>query len=198
MSKCYLLLLKSYVINLRRQQKTAPLFEQVHSGHWSIGHFYISYLGNGYTLYSYFASWAVGTAMCPLYTDKKRKSNFPHVEGNSEGIDCKVTYDYWTNGSLYMVEYLHISSYIRKLFLIYDIATNPIWISWYTRKMLFYFLSVHISTIQQCNLYVPKRVKERTSPFPRPLFVCKLRSRGGKWSFIPANNCFGAHYIVIL
>ncbi len=42
-----------------------------------------------------------------------------------------------------MGKYLRISSYIRKLFLIYDFATAPLWISLYVRKILFYFLSVY-------------------------------------------------------
>jgi hypothetical protein len=27
------------------------------------------------------------------YTDKKRKQNFPHILGNSDGIGCKVIYE---------------------------------------------------------------------------------------------------------
>ncbi len=50
----------------------------------------------------------------------------------------------WRTASLNMVKYLRISSYIRKPFLIYDLATAPFWISLYTRKMLFSFLSVLI------------------------------------------------------
>ncbi len=39
-------------------------------------------------------------------------------------------------------KYLCICSYIRKPFLIYDFAPEPIWISLYIRKILFSFLSV--------------------------------------------------------
>ncbi len=48
----------------------------------------------------------------------------------------------WLRASLYLVKYLRISSYIRKPFLIYDFATDPIWISLYMRKISFSFLSV--------------------------------------------------------
>ncbi len=41
-----------------------------------------------------------------------------------------------------MVKYLRIFSYIRTSFLIYDFATNPIWISLYMRKISFPFLLV--------------------------------------------------------
>ncbi len=41
-----------------------------------------------------------------------------------------------------MTKNLRISSYIRKPFLIYDFATSSFWISFYMRKILFYFLSV--------------------------------------------------------
>ncbi len=56
----------------------------------------------------------------------------------------KFSRDRWQShisltASSYMVKYLHISSYIRKSFLIYDFATDPIWISLYKRKIYFYF-----------------------------------------------------------
>jgi hypothetical protein len=38
-----------------------------------------------------------------------------------------------------MVKYLPISSDIRKLFLLYDFAPDPIWISLYIRKILIFF-----------------------------------------------------------
>ncbi len=38
-----------------------------------------------------------------------------------------------------MAQYLRISSYIRKLFLIYDFASDPVWISLYMRKFSFLF-----------------------------------------------------------
>ncbi len=81
-------------------------------------------------------------------TDKKERKNFLILE---EGNGCKVM----TNGLLfilvlYMIEYLHISSYIWKPFFIYDFATNPIWISLYMRKNLFSFLSVWLSATSVC------------------------------------------------
>ncbi len=48
----------------------------------------------------------------------------------------------WLTASSYMVKYLRISSYIRKPFLIYDFAPDPIWTSLYMRKIFFSFLSV--------------------------------------------------------
>ncbi len=48
----------------------------------------------------------------------------------------------WLTDSWYMGKYLRISSYIRKPFLIYDFATDPLWISLYMRKIWFSFLSV--------------------------------------------------------
>ncbi len=48
----------------------------------------------------------------------------------------------WLTASSYMGKYLHISSYIRKPFLIYDFSTDPIWISLNMRKISFSFLSV--------------------------------------------------------
>jgi hypothetical protein len=45
----------------------------------------------------------------------------------------------WQTASSQMVNYLHISSYFRKPFLIYDFALDPIWISLYFRKTFFSF-----------------------------------------------------------
>ncbi len=45
----------------------------------------------------------------------------------------------WLTASSYIGKYLRISSYIRKPFLIYDIATAPFWISLYMRKIWFSF-----------------------------------------------------------
>jgi len=42
-----------------------------------------------------------------------------------------------------MVKYLRISSKIGKPFLLYDLATDPIWISLYSIWEKFSFLSVH-------------------------------------------------------
>ncbi len=51
--------------------------------------------------------------------------------------------------SSYMEKYLRISTYIMKLFLIYDFETAPLWISLFRRKILFYFLSVCKSSKRQ-------------------------------------------------
>ncbi len=50
----------------------------------------------------------------------------------------------WLTASSSMGKYLRISSYIRKLFLIHDFATAPLWISLYMRKIWIYFLSVYL------------------------------------------------------
>ncbi len=44
-----------------------------------------------------------------------------------------------------MTKYVRISSYIRKSFLIYHLATAPIWIFLYMRKIFFSFLSVYLA-----------------------------------------------------
>ena len=75
------------------------------------------------------------------YTDKKENKIFllNLIYGNSEGSGAK---SYMTNGLLiYICVFPHIL--IRKPFLIYDFAPDPIWISIYIRKVLFSFLSVY-------------------------------------------------------
>jgi hypothetical protein len=52
----------------------------------------------------------------------------------------------WLTASSYMTKYLRISTNIRKPFLIYDFATDPIWISLYMRKIFFSFY--------QCTVYI--------------------------------------------
>ncbi len=49
----------------------------------------------------------------------------------------------WLTASSYMGKYMRISLYSRKPFLINDFTTAPFWISFYIRKVLFYFLSVY-------------------------------------------------------
>jgi hypothetical protein len=74
------------------------------------------------------------------YTDKKENKIFLIYKEIQKGAVAKSI---WLTGSSYMTEYLRISSYIRKPFLLYDFATAPFWISLYLRKILFYFLSVY-------------------------------------------------------
>jgi hypothetical protein len=59
----------------------------------------------------------------------------------------------WLTASSYMGNYLRISSYIRKPFLIYDFSTALLWISLYMRKFWFSFLSVYSTyfPIQEIN-----------------------------------------------
>jgi hypothetical protein len=90
-----------------------------------------------------------------LNTDKKKNIKFPHILGNSDGIRCKVIYEVrlpniWAfphilvSPSSYIVKYLSIASNITNPFLIYDFATDPIWIALYMKKIFFsFFLSVH-------------------------------------------------------
>ncbi len=73
------------------------------------------------------------------YTDKKEKKIFLiYKEIQWDRVQSHI----WLTASSFMVKYLRISSYIRKPFLIYDFAPDPIWISLYMRKILFSFLSV--------------------------------------------------------
>ncbi len=57
----------------------------------------------------------------------------------------------WITASSYMGKYLRKSSYNRKPFLIYDFTTSPLWISLYTRKIWFSFLSVNRPTHPHLN-----------------------------------------------
>ncbi len=71
----------------------------------------------------------------------KKKMKFSSYIRKFRGIGCKVIYAWLTNPHIWW-KYLCISSYIRKPFLIYDFAPDPIWISLYMMKILFSFLSV--------------------------------------------------------
>ncbi len=59
-----------------------------------------------------------------------------------KGSVAKLENHIWLTASSSLVKYLRISSYIRKPFLMYDFATDPIWISLLMRKISFSFLSV--------------------------------------------------------
>jgi hypothetical protein len=92
------------------------------------------------------------------YTDKKkRKEKFPHILGNLEGSEAKA-YIWLT------------TSYIRKPFLIYDFAPDPIWISLHMRKVLFSFLSVY-------QLHREKKYQEKGR---RKSLLSQLWGGGGK------------------
>jgi hypothetical protein len=75
----------------------------------------------------------------------------------------------WLTASSYMGKYLRISSYIRKPFLIFDIATAPLWISLYLRKILFSLLSVYY------GLYLPNFPPKQTSGH-QGYYMCVHRS----------------------
>ncbi len=68
-------------------------------------------------------------SICATHTDKKENQIFLIDKEIKEGSVAKS----------YMVKYLRISSYIKKPFLEYDLATNPNWISLYMRKFSFLF-----------------------------------------------------------
>ncbi len=71
-------------------------------------------------------------------------------------MGCKVMY--LRPHHICMGKNLRITSYIRKPFLIYDFAPDPICISLYMRKIMFSFLSVHLYSVtrrwlKKTNLY---------------------------------------------
>ncbi len=51
----------------------------------------------------------------------------------------------------YMVKYLYISSYIRKPFIMYDFAPDPIWITLYMRKICQCILGTRQSQTRLCR-----------------------------------------------
>ncbi len=71
----------------------------------------------------------------------------------------------WLTASSFLVKYLRVSSYYRKLFLINDFATDPIWIFLYMRKISFSFLSVH-EAWKGCPLKLPSQYKSSLPVFP--------------------------------
>ncbi len=70
---------------------------------------------------------------------EKRKENFPHILGNSDGIGFKVIYKEGFPNTWGMPKYLVILR--KRQLIIYDFATAPVWISLYMRKNLFSFFS---------------------------------------------------------
>ncbi len=56
-----------------------------------------------------------------------------------------------TTASSYIGKNLHIFSYIRKPFLIYDIAPHPIWISLYVYEESFVFFFISVLTVFACE-----------------------------------------------
>ncbi len=74
------------------------------------------------------------------YNDKKENKIFlRHKESRRERLQSHI----WLTASSYMTKYLRISSYIRKPFLIYDLATAPFWnFLIYEENVIFFFISV--------------------------------------------------------
>jgi hypothetical protein len=89
----------------------------------------------------------------------------------------------WLTPCSYKGKYLHISTYIRKLFIIDDFATAPLWIFLYMTKILFYFLSVYVPFHFHCKDTIPhfetniprKRIARTQSNFHMHVFVRDLR-----------------------
>ena len=83
--------------------------------------------------------------MPKLYTDKKDKKISLYILWNSKGSGAKL---YMTNELLIYGEekkYLGISSYIKKPFLIYEYALDPIWISLiYEENFVAFVISVFV------------------------------------------------------
>ncbi len=100
----------------------------------------------------------------------------------------------WLTASSYMVKYLRISSYIRKPFLIYDFATDPIWIFLYMRTILYLFY--------QCTIdkrHIRRKIKDPYSRFPNCRFLYEfwrvfqtLGSRGKKVLKFPQSAMFNS------
>jgi hypothetical protein len=81
----------------------------------------------------------MNSQLLKTYTDKKYTKFFlMYKEIRVEQLQSHI----WLTASSNMGKYLRIYSYIRKPFLIYDFATDPLWISLYMSKILFSFLSV--------------------------------------------------------
>ncbi len=74
------------------------------------------------------------------YTDKKDNKIFLiYKKIKRDWVQSHI----WLTASSYIVKYLRISSYIRKPFLIYDFAPDPIWIYLYMRTSFFFSIGVH-------------------------------------------------------
>ncbi len=85
--------------------------------------------------------WPALLYTCLSYTDKKENQIFLIYKEIQNGVVAK---SYEINGLLiYGDIFAHFLIYYRKPFLIYDIATAPLWISLYMRKILFSLLSVY-------------------------------------------------------
>ncbi len=67
----------------------------------------------------------------------KRRSNIPHIKRKFRRD--RLQSHIWLTASSHIFKCLRISSYIRKSFLTYDFATDPICIFLYMKKILFLF-----------------------------------------------------------
>jgi hypothetical protein len=97
----------------------------------------------------------------------KKKTNFPHIKGNSDGIGCKVIYEeglpnIWGNAQQF-------SPYMRRS------CTRSLWISYYMREILFYFLSVWSASIRTISAFEPSRDQIYTYLIPD---ACMLEFQG--------------------
>ncbi len=120
----------------------------------------------------------------PIIHWYKRKENFlsSHIRKfRRKQLQSHI----WLTVSSYMTKYFHISSYIRKLFLIDDFDTAPFWIYLYMRKIFSFFLiiaaPVHLvrsrrnlltlSLITKRKLRKIWGVKKSLGPLEKPLEI---------------------------
>ncbi len=78
--------------------------------------------------------------------------------------DIQMQSHKWLTASSSLVKYLRISSYTRKPFLIYDFATDPIWIFLYEENFFFFFISVPLAantgSMLDAIIYLTQREKK--------------------------------------
>ncbi len=82
-----------------------------------------------------------------------------------------------------MVKYLRISSYIRKPFLIYDFATDPILISLYMMENFGFFLSVYARANPWCTYLSPQGVPPQVKQDLRHLCFT-VYARVKEWTYM--------------
>jgi hypothetical protein len=80
-----------------------------------------------------------------LCTEKRKKNFLIFRELRRDRVQSQ-----WPTVSSYIVKYLPISSYIRKPFLLYDFAPDPIGIL-YGENVIFFFISVLVHCTSCCN-----------------------------------------------
>ncbi len=109
-------------------------------------------------------------------TPIKKVSSYTYKEIKMDHVQSHI----WLTASSYMGKNLRFSSYIRKPFLIYDFAPDPIWISLYVRIIFFSFCSVRTIKRQEIAVIcsVSKDVKWN-SPITTHIWKEPHRKGGG-------------------